>query len=156
VKKLLLFSLIFITALCACNRKAFINKLTGTWKANKYIFNKQDMTASFLDTTHVNYQLSITSDQRYSFTWITRTYIVDSVRVVDTVGGIIDTVTVYHVDSTVTPGIESGAWVLLNSEQDIQLTADSNLNDPIQYQILKLSSNSFNILKGNQEYDFTK
>jgi hypothetical protein len=163
VKKTLFFSLVFIIGLSACNRKEFINKMCGTWKLTQYIYANQDYTKTFMDTTNVNYQFILDQDERYTMSWISYTFTADTQRIYDTVSHdtvtgtyTIDTIIKAYVDSTEVPTLQSGAWVLINSQEDIQLTPDSDQSNPVQYQILKLTKNNFNLLKGNQQYNLTK
>ena len=163
MKKFLPICLLLILALCACNRKEFTKKLTGTWTISHYLYANQDETPNFTDTSHVKFQFVINEDQRYNFSWTTYTYISDTTLAFDTTGHdtitniyTIDTVRNITVNKTVTPYNQGGAWILINSEEDIQLTPDSDQNNPLQYQILKLSGNTLNLKGGLVEYDMTK
>ena len=162
-KKAIFFSLLLVTTLFACNRTAFINKLVGTWKTGKYILAGQDQTVSFADTTHVKFQLVIAANQQYTETWLSYAFAADSIVLTDTLG--YDTAaghynivhqTTHFIDTTIASHIQTGRWDLINSEQDIQLTSDSDAHNPTEYQILQLTKSHLNLLTGNQEYDLVK
>ena len=162
-KHILPIALALLVIFGACNRKDFVNKLSGTWKISHYIFAKQDQTATFSDTSNVGYMLTINEDQTYSEIWKTFKYfpdstiLVDSTRMVDTTTH--DTTytitrdTLRFTDSTITPYTGRGHWDLLNSEQDLQLKDNSDSTNVRQFQILKLNKSNLNLLNGNQEFD---
>ncbi len=161
-KKILFLGLVLLT-LFACNRTAFLNKLEGTWRIGKYSYSGQDLTRSFSDTSHVKYQLTIAANQQYTETWLSYAFRADSAILSDTIG--FDTAhttyiilfdTIHFVDTTIASHIRTGRWDLLNSEQDLQLTKDSDAHNPIEYQILQLQKSHLNLLSGNQEYDLVK
>ena len=163
MKKFLLVAVSLVVVLCACNRKDFVSKLTGTWKLKKYIYAKQDQTASF-DTTNNSYQLVIAGNNVYTESWKSYAFRADSVVRADTLGFDSTTMT-YHilmdtlrfVDTTVTPYTSTGRWDLINSEEDLQLRNSSGTDSSARiFNILTLTKSNLNLLNGNKEYDLTK
>ncbi|HWB64493.1 MAG TPA: DUF5004 domain-containing protein, partial [Chitinophagales bacterium] len=162
VKKSLIIASALIVVLCACNRKNFVKKITGTWTLDKYTLADKDLSASY-DTSHANYKLTINGDQSYTESWIAYTYIADSTITVDTIGydSVSMTYTILRdtnrfVTTLTAPHAGGGRWDLLNSEEDLQLRSDSDVNNPAEYRILELKAKNLNLLKGNEEFDFTK
>ena len=163
MKKFLLVASVLVVVLCACNRKDFVSKLTGTWKIKKYIYAKQDQTASF-DTTNNGYQLIIAGGNTYTESWKSYAFRADSIVRADTLRYDSTTMT-YHilmdtlrfVDTTVTPFTATGRWDLINSEEDLQLRASSGSDTSVRiFNILTLTKSNLNLLNGNKEYDLTK
>lgn len=169
MKKSLLLLLVLVVVLCACNRKDFVKKLVGTWKADKYIIhnsgnsNTVDMTAGFKDSTNVNYVLVFNNNNVYNETYLTYTFIKDSVIQRDTLGYdsltsswhvLLDTLR--FVDTTVTPYAGTGTWELINSEEDLELLGSGSDTSVRMYNILKLTSSNLNIQNGFKEYDLKK
>jgi hypothetical protein len=167
VKKNLLIALVLVVAFCACNRKMFINKLVGTWKISRYIINEnnntgQDETKQFADTTHVSYALALNGDQSYQESWINYYFYRDSVIINDTTG--VDTTqtpwvyqikydTVRSVKNRQTPYTGTGSWVLINSEQDLELRPSTDTNSIRIFNIYKLTTGSLNLFNNGTEYD---
>jgi len=170
VKKSLFVLLVLVVVLCACNRKEYVKKLVGTWKASHYIIhnsgnsNTVDMTASFLDSTNVKYQLVFNSNNVYTETYLTYTFIKDSLPQADTLWtNAADTAytsifrdTLRFVDTTVTPYAGTGTWQLINSEEDLELLGSGTDTSVRMFNILKLTSSNLNIQNGFKEFDLTK
>lgn len=169
MKKSLLVLLVLVVVLGACNRKDYVKKLVGTWKADKYIIhnsgnsNTVDMSASFNDSTNVKYQLVINSNNVYNETYLTYTFIKDSQLVAldtirDTVNHTyhVDYDTLRFVDTTVTPYAGTGTWELINSEEDLELLGSGSDTSVRMFNILKLTSSNLNIQNGFKEYDLKK
>jgi hypothetical protein len=163
VKKLLFVAVALVVVLCACNRKAFVKKIEGTWKISHYLYQGIDMTASY-DSTTTGFQLIISPNYVYNESWKTYTFTHDSLVVHDTISYDSTTMT-YHdtvftlhfIDTTVTPYAVTGVWTLINSEEDLQLWANGTPDTAaVQYNILKLTGSNLNLLNGNKEYDLTK
>lgn len=156
-KTITLIAIGFLVFLSACDRKAFVKKIVGTWKIDKYLFAGQDKTVMF-DTTQREWQLVLSQEEVYTKSWKEYSYMADSIIHVDTLG--YDTIdstyliqrdTLRFMDTTKTPFIEYGKWTLINSEEDLQLRNDSNNATEI-YRILDLTKNSLNLRKGNEEF----
>jgi hypothetical protein len=163
VKKLLFVAVALVVVLCACNRKAFVKKIEGTWKLSHYLYAGQDMTAGF-DTTTAGYQLVISPNYIYSESYKSYTFRADSLVKQDTLGFDSATMT-YHilfdtlrfVDTAVVPYASTGVWTLINSEEDLQLRTNGGSDSSVRiFNILKLTGSNLNLLNGNKEYDFTK
>ena len=166
MKKAVLLALTLTVVLCACNRKKFINKLTGTWTISKYILhsgqNSTDMTASF-DTTNHAYKLVINEDNVYTTSWTSYFYKADSLIIKDSIGvdtltglGIFKYDTARFVDTTITPYAGGGKWYLLNSEEDLELIDNADTGNAQILRILSLGKSNLNLLNGAQEYDLKK
>ena len=168
MKKIIPIAVVLIVVFCACNRKAFVHKLTGTWKISKYIINEgstgqgQDETKQFEDTTHVNYALALNGDQSYQESWINYYFYRDSVIISDTTG--VDTTQqpwIYHitydtvrsVKNLQTPHTGTGQWVLLNSEQDLELRPSTDTAAIRLFNIWKLTKGDLNLFNNGTEYD---
>ncbi len=166
MKKVVFSVLILTIVLSACNRKAFVNKLEGTWKLNKYVLTtgnvNQDETASY-DTTHYNYQLVISGNDVYSRSWVNYRYRADSIiRNIDSVYDTLTTSwtfkmdTIRFVDTTITPYTESGKWYLNNSEEDLELISNADTGAAQQYRILELTKSNLNLAYEGYQLNFTK
>ena len=164
VKKSIVVALVLLVVLAACNRKRYVNLITGTWKMSHYIYAGVEQTAS-LDTTMAKYQLEIQNDhnQDYLESWISYAFRADSAILRDTLS--FDSVnmvyvvkfdTLRFVDTTVTPHATHGRWDLVNSEEDLQLRDGSDSASLRLFNILKLTKSNLNMLNGNKEYDLTK
>ncbi|MDB5281583.1 MAG: hypothetical protein JWO06_658 [Bacteroidota bacterium] len=161
MKKILFVVIVFFVVLTACNRKAFVKEIVGTWKYSSYILAGQDMSR-YYDTTFQKYQLVLADNYVYAETWTSYTFVHDSTITVDTLA--YDSVlmtrpilrdTFRFIDTLAHPHIGSGKWALLNSEEDLQLRDDSDATNPKQYRILKLDKSHLNLLKGNEEFHLT-
>lgn len=154
-----------LVLLAACDRKAFVKKIQGTWKINTYSVSGLDRTPYF-DSVYNSYQLTLNSggqgESPYTETWQTTVIYHDSTIVADT---IVDTVahtttvvydTLRSTHSVVTKHNGSGLWALLNSEEDLQLRDDSDATNPKLYRILKLDGSNLNLQKGNEELHLKK
>ena len=162
MKKFVFAALILTVALCACNRKDFVNKLCGTWKLNKYELANQNLTASY-DTTHYKYQLVINNDGAYGTSWLNYKFQADSIilnidSVYDSTGMVwnFKKDTIRFIDTTITPYAGSGKWYLLNSEEDFEEIDNADTSSAQIFRILTLDKGNLHLLNGNQEYDFTK
>lgn len=162
MKKFSLLAVALIFLLAACTRDKFVKKLVGTWTVQKYQFAGGDKTTYF-DTTFRDYSLQIREDENYVESWKTYSYRLDSVINVDSV--LVDTAnmiynytfdTVRTLNTVITPGLTTGKWDLLNSEEDLQLRNDSARSDVRIFRILELTKNSMNLKKGNEEFNFNK
>lgn len=161
VKKIL-FALLAITLIfAACNKKAFLKKLVGTWKIDRYLFDGLEHTLHF-DTTYRDYTLMLNEDQIYTINYNTYSFTPDSTILMDTLGYdsvnmvyIINSDTLRFTDTTITPYMETGKWDLINSDEDLQLRNDANNNVSI-YRILELTRNDLKLKKGNEEFYFGK
>lgn len=160
--KKVLFALIAVTlVLGACNKKAFLKKLVGTWNMDRYLFDGQERTLYF-DTTFREYALLLNEDQVYTINYKTYSFAPDSFILVDTLGYdsvnmtyIVNSDTFRFMDTTVTPHFESGIWDLINSDEDLQLRNDSSNNVAI-YRILELTNRDLKLKKGNEEFYFAQ
>lgn len=162
MKRIVFIALALVVFLTACNYKAFVKKLVGTWKLNTYLFDGLNKTLYF-DTTYRNYQLQINEDpQTYLETWQEYSFAADSLIVADTLG--YDSVNMVYIiqidtlrwnDTTVTPFLSTGMWELINSEEDLQLRDDSS-NDVRIERILELTKNDLKLRKGNEEFYLKK
>ena len=157
MKKTILIALGLILLLAACDRKAFVKKIVGTWKLDKYLFAGADKTLMY-DTTYRNWQLVIGDDQVYTKAWQEFFFTPDSLTIYDTLGYdstamiyVIDTNKYHFIDTLISPHLEIGKWELLNSEEDLQLKNDSSGVVEI-YRILDLTKNNLTIRKGNEEF----
>ncbi len=157
MKKNILIAIGLVLLLAACNRKAFVKKIVGTWTLDKYLFAGLDKTRMY-DTTYRDWKLTITDDQVYTKSWQTFTFTPDSVISIDTTGYDstnmvynIDTNRYYFIDTAKFPHLEVGRWELLNSEEDLQLKNDSSSAVEI-YRILDLTKSNLTIRKGNEEF----
>ena len=136
MKKSLVVLLVLVVVLCACNRKDYVKKLVGTWKADKYIIhnsgnsNTVDMSATFKDTTNVNYQLVFNSNNTFNETYLTYTFteaykINQDTTYTDTthttISSIVPDTVLRFVNTTTAPYVGSGTWELINSEEDLEL-----------------------------------
>lgn len=166
MKKVVFSVLILTIVLSACNRKAFVNKLEGTWKLNKYVLTtgnvNQDETASY-DTTHYNYQLVISGNDVYSRSWVNYQYRADSIiRNIDSVYDTLTTSwtfkmdTIRFVDTTITPYTESGKWYLNNSEEDLELISNADTGAAQRSRILELTKSNLNLAYEGYQLNFTK
>lgn len=161
MKKILLFGAAAMLLLAACNKKAFLKKIQGTWKMDTYLFDGADKTVHF-DTTYRNYTLDLTDADVYTINWTQYILNADSTILVDTLGydstamdWVLDYDTLRFIDTTVVPHSEIGTWDLLNSDEDLQLRNDSS-NVPAIYRILDLTKNDLKLKKGNEEFYFKK
>lgn len=68
MKKTILIAIGLVILLAACDRKAFVKKIVGTWKLDKYLFSGLDKTVMY-DTTYRNWQLVLSEDQVYTKAW---------------------------------------------------------------------------------------
>lgn len=160
--KKLLFALLALTlVLGACNKKAFLKKLTGTWKLDRYLFDGLERTLYF-DTTFRDYTLNLNEDQYYSINYNSYHFSPDSLILVDTLGYdsvnmvyIVNSDTFRFMDTTITPHLETGIWDLINSDEDLQLRNDSSNNVAI-YRLLELTKSDLKLKKGNEEFYFGK
>ena len=157
MKKTILIAIGLVILLAACDRKAFVKKIVGTWKLDKYLFSGQDKTVMY-DTTYRNWQLVVGQDQVYTKAWQSFSFRQDSLTIYDTLGFdsvlmayTIDTNKFHFVDTTITPHMEIGKWELINSEEDLQLKNDSASTVEI-YRILDLTKNNLTLRKGNEEF----
>lgn len=157
MKKTILIAIGLVILLAACDRKAFVKKIVGTWKLDKYLFSGQDKTVLY-DTTFRNWQLVIGGDQVYTKAWQTFVFTPDSLTIYDTLGYdsvmmayTIDTNRFHFIDTFITPHLEVGKWELINSEEDLQLKNDSSSAVEI-YRILDLTKNNLTMRKGNEEF----
>ena len=161
MKKLLSFS--FAAALLflvACDKESFLEKITGTWKLDRYFKNNLDRTTAF-DTTYAEYQITLRNDNTFSETWFTQTLV--NISTLDTTGIIIDPITsdtlfltdtIYAFDTLRAPNEITGRWDLINSEMDLQLRDDINYSR--QYRIMDLKTGFLKLQKGNEEYHFAR
>lgn len=161
MKKTILIAIGLVILLAACDRKAFVKKIVGTWKLEKYLFSGADKTVQY-DTTFRNWQLVIGGDQVYTKAWQSFSFRQDSLTIYDTLGFdsllmayTIDTNRYHFVDTTITPHLEVGKWELINSEEDLQLRNDSGSTVEI-YRILDLTTKNLNMRKGNEEFYLKK
>ena len=161
MKKTILIAIGLVILLAACDRKAFVKKIVGTWKLEKYLFSGADKTVQY-DTTFRNWQLVIGGDQVYTKAWQSFAFRQDSLTIYDTLGFdsllmayTIDTNRYHFVDTTITPHLEVGKWELINSEEDLQLRNDSGSAVEI-YRILDLTTKNLNMRKGNEEFYLKK
>ncbi len=160
--KKFVFALLALTlVLGACNKKAFLKKLTGTWKLDRYLFDGLERTLYF-DTTFRDYTLNLNEDQYYSINYNSYSFAPDSLILVDTLGYdsvnmvyIINSDTFRFMDTTITPHLETGIWDLINSDEDLQLRNDSSNNVAI-YRLLELTKSDLKLKKGNEEFYFGK
>lgn len=161
MKKFLFLALILTVVLTACNRKAFVKKLVGTWKLDRYLFDGQDQTLNY-DTTYRGWQLDLSEDNRYTQSYSEFTFTADSIITSDTLG--YDSVNMVYVvnydtlrfnDTTITPHVSVGQWELINSEEDLQLRNDTTTTVDI-YRILDLDKNNLKLRKGNEEFYLAK
>ena len=159
MKKTILIALGLILLLAACDRKAFVKKIVGTWKLDKYLFAGADKTLMY-DTTYRNWQLTLADGQPpvYTKTWQEFFFRPDSLTIYDTLGFdtttslyVIDTNKYHFIDTLKSPHLEIGKWELLNSEEDLQLKNDSSGVVEI-YRILDLTKSNLTIRKGNEEF----
>ena len=142
---------------CHPAAKAFVKKLVGTWKFDRYIFDGLEKTL-FFDTTYREWNLVLGDDQVYTKSWTQFYFSPDSVVLVDTLGYdtpnmvyIVNMDTLRFIDTAKTPFLEIGKWDLINSEEDLQLRNDSN-NAVEIYRILELTKDNLNLRKGNEEF----
>lgn len=157
MKKTIVIAAALLIFLAACDRKAFVKKIVGTWKFDRYIFDGLEQTL-YYDTTFREWQLVISDvNQTYARSWYQYSFAPDSVILADTLGYdtptmayIINFDTLRFIDTTKTPYMETGRWELLNSEEDLQLKNDSNNNVEI-HRILELTKNNLTLRKGNEE-----
>lgn len=161
MKKTIVIALGLIILLAACDRKAFVKKIVGNWKLDRYLFSGLDKTVYF-DTTFREWNLQIAEGQVYSKSWKNYYFSPDSVILVDTLGYdtpnmvyIINMDTLRFIDTTVVPHVEVGTWELINSEEDLQLRNDSS-NAVEIYRILELDKNNLKVRKGNEEFYYGK
>jgi len=157
VKKTIVIALGLLLLLAACDRKAFVKKIVGPWKLDKYLFSGLDKTVMY-DTTYRNWTLTIGDDQVYTKTWQEFFLTPDSLTTYDTLGYdsvsalyTIDTNKYYFIDTAISPHLEVGKWELINSEEDLQLKNDSSAAVEI-YRILDLTKNNLTLRKGNEEF----
>lgn len=170
MKKSIFVLLALVVVLVACNRKDFVKKLVGTYSLSKYLIhnagntNTIDETAGFKDSTNVNYQLVLNSNNVYNETWKTYTFVKDTLVQRDTIytnaaDTSIDSIIIHHlvfVDTTVTPYAATGTWELINSEEDLELLGSGSDTSVRMFNILKLTSSNLNIQNGFKEFDLTK
>ena len=161
MKKTILVSLGLLLLLAACDRKAFVKKLVGTYTLQKYLFDGQDKTFHF-DTTYREWQLELTDAEVYSKTWKEYQFTPDTLYLVDTLGYdtpnmvyVINVDTVRVIDTAIIPRTEIGRWDLINSEEDLQLSNDST-NAAEIYRILDLGKSNLTLRKGNEELYLVK
>lgn len=159
MKKTILISLGLLLLLAACDRKAFVKKITGTWSLDKYLNNGVDKTVMF-DTTFREWQLNIgdAATKAYSKSWVEYVLTPDSIVRYDSISYDsvnmvydIDTIVLHYIDTARFPKMEIGTWELLNSEEDLQLRNDSS-NAVEIFRILDLTKNNLTLRKGNEEF----
>ena len=159
MKKTILIALGLVLLLAACDRKAFVKKISGTWKLDKYLFSGQDKTVMY-DTTYREWKLVLAEDNPgvYTKSWVQYFLTPDSLTVYDTLSldtptmvYTIDTNKYYFIDTARAPHLEIGTYQLINSEEDLQLKNDSNNTVEI-YRILNLTKNNLDLRKGNEEF----
>ena len=160
MKKFLVFGVVAMLTLAACNKKAFLKKLQGTWKVDTYLFDGANKTVHF-DTTYRDYTLDISDDNVYSISYYQYQFNHDSAILVDTLGYdsvamdyIIQFDTLRFIDTLTFPYTQIGTWTLLNSEEDLQLRASDSSSLGI-YRILELDRKSLKLKKGNEEFYFS-
>ena len=155
-KSTILIAISFLVFLSACDRKAFVKKIVGTWKIDKYLFSGREKTVMY-DSTYRIWRLTIAEDETYTKTWEKWAFFADSIIRTDTLG--YDTVnttyllhrdTLRFMDTIKTPFIQLGTWALINSEEDLQLRSDSSNSAEI-FRILELGKSNLNLKKGNEE-----
>ena len=157
MKKIIIICLGLLLLLAACDRKAFVKKLVGTYHLDKYLFDGQDNTMTF-DTTFREWKLQLTENETYTKTWTSYYIYRDSLFVTDTIGYdsllippyITQPDTFRFWDTVITFRTELGRWDLINSEEDLQLVNDSS-GDAAIYRILELKKENLNLRKGNEE-----
>ncbi len=161
MKKTIIVSLGLLLLLAACDRKAFVKKLVGTYTLEKYLFDGQEQTVHF-DTTYREWQLQLTDDEVYSKTWKEYHFTPDTLYLVDTLGYdtpnmiyLINVDTLRIIDTSITPRMEIGKWDLINSEEDLQLRNDSS-NAAEIFRILELKKDNLTLRKGNEELYLVK
>ena len=161
MKKTILIALGLLLLLSACDRKAFVKKLVGTYTLDKYLFDGQTSTYAF-DTAYRKWKLQLSDDEKYLKTWTTYYIYRDSLFVTDTLG--YDTLlippyitrqdTFRFWDTVITDHVENGKWDLINSEEDLQLRSPGlQSGDSVRdiYRILELTSKNLILRKGNEE-----
>ena len=161
MKKTILVSLGLLLLLAACDRKAFVKKLVGTYTLQKYLFDGREQTFHF-DTTYREWQLELTDAEVYSKTWKEYHFTPDTLYLVDTLGYdtpnmvyVINVDTIRIIDTAIIPRTEIGKWDLINSEEDLQLSNDST-NAAEIYRILDLGKSNLTLRKGNEELYLVK
>lgn len=159
MKKFLFIALALMLTVAACNKTAFLKKLTGTWKLNRYLFDGKDQTLYF-DTTFREYTLDLSEDNRFAESWKQFILSPDSIVLADTLGYdtpsmqyIVDFDTLRFIDTTIIPFSTFGEWQLINSDEDLQLRDDSSTTARI-YRILELTNKELKLRKGNEEFYF--
>lgn len=161
-KTILIASAVLLIMAVGCNRKKFVNKLSGTWSLSRYLYAGADETSFQKDTAMKYYKLVLESNNQYMESWQSVAYQADTIYRNDTLGydSAVATYIVKHdtigfIDSTITPHADNGNWQLLNSEQDLQLLDDSD-NTVRIYFILKLTGSQLDLQDGNYEMDLSK
>lgn len=161
MKKYLFIALALTLTLAACNKKAFLKKLNGTWRMDRYLFDGQDRTLYF-DTTFRGYELTIDEGNVYTESYSEFFFTPGSAILTDTLGydsvamnWVINYDTLNYVDTTIVPHLSVGEWQLLNSDEDLQLRNDST-NDARIFRILELTRGSLKLRLGNEEFYYTK
>jgi len=159
VKKIIFPALVFsLLLLTACDKESFLEKITGTWKLDRYFKNNLDKTVGF-DTTYADYQITLRNDNTFVESWFTQTLV--DIYTLDTSGIIIDPITtdtlfltdtIYSFDTLRAPNEVTGRWDLINSEMDLQLRDDINYSR--QYRIIELKTGLLKLQKGNEDYHF--
>ena len=146
----------------ACNRKAYLNKLEGTWSLSHYLYSGSDQTNTQRDTLMNKYKLVIESDNNYMESWQSLAFRADTLISNDKLS--YDSTTSKYrirqlvcpfIGTTSTPHSDNGTWQLTNSEQDLQLLDDSNNTVRIYY-ILKLTGSQLDLQNGKYEMDLSK
>ena len=161
MKKTILISLGLLLLLAACDRKAFVKKLVGTYTLQKYLFDGREQTVHF-DTTYRDWKLQLTESEVYNKTWTEYHFTPDTLYPVDTLGYdtpnmvyVINIDTVYKIDTAIISRMEIGKWDLINSEEDLQLSNDST-NAAEIFRILDLGKSNLTLRKGNEELYLVK
>jgi len=162
VKKTLIIALAILFTMTACNRNKLVKKLTGTWSLSRYLYGGQDETTQVRDTTMNNFKVSFSGNQSYIETWRALSFSSYNLILSDTLSYdtalsmyLIKYDTIPKIDTSITPYVATGRWDLINSEEDLQLTADSN-GTITQYQILNLTGSELNLRSGSVEMYLNK
>jgi hypothetical protein len=161
VKKYLFIALALTLTLASCNKTAFLKKLVGTWKMDRYLFDGQDRTLYF-DTTFRGFELTLDEGNIYTESYSEFILTPGSAILTDTLGYdsvnmvyVINTDTLNYIDTTIIPHLASGEWQLINSDEDLQLR-DGTTNDARIFRILDLDKNNLKLRLGNEEFYYGK
>ena len=161
MKKYFFIALALTLTLASCNKKAFLKKLVGTWKMDRYLFDGQDRTLYF-DTTFRGFELSLYENNFYSESYSEFVLTPGSAILTDTLGYdsvnmvyVINTDTLNYIDTTIIPHLTTGEWQLINSDEDLQLR-DGTTNDARIFRILDIDKNNLKLRLGNEEFYYGK